>query len=573
MEKNKTINLLKTMLKTSYDTSDIIDSDTRKLNKKSMKVWLVAIVFVIAIYLSYMFINVLKEIGASQIFLDVFFLLLQVLVMFQTVLLVINILYFSDDIENYLSLPIPSIKLLITKFSIMIIIIFISETIIALPSIFIYGVRTLQNIFFYPLAVIILSLVSIFLSTIVSIIMIFVMNIFKIIKNKYLYQNIVILLMTFIIFMPLINVLNIWTNNIDEKEIVQNEVSSGENSVEEIDAMKHLTSIVQSIKKTNKYFIVTEIGVNALSDINYKSVIYALEILALDLLALIVFFTIGKFTYIKDVLWNLSVFNKKKNKKVRLYKKCKAKNKTYAYLRNEIKSIIKSPTYFMHYIYNILIVLSVIVFIVATVFPIIVQAINGEINDNIINLLTFGFGGFSLIIGIIQVIFTLSSLSLTAISRYGKNATFFKYIPIKFTTQFRLKNMPQIIINTIITVVILGTIHYLIPTIDNIYILLMFITAMLLNIINSNILLFVDLLRPRLNYENEIAIIKQNDNKLFQYILTVVCCLIIWYLNEITKELSLNISILIEVILFSIILIGMEIFINKKSNKLFKKII
>lgn len=573
MKNNKTINLIKTMLKTSYDTSGIIDSDTKKLNKKSMKVWLMGIVFIIMIYLSYIAINSLKEVGGSEIFLEEFFLLLQILVMFQTVLLVINILYFSNDIENYLSLPITSIKLLISKFSVMLSIVFVGELIIALPSIFIYGVRTLQNIFFYPLALIVLSLVSIFLSTIVSIIMIFIMKIFRFIKNKYLYQNIIILVTTLIIFMPLTNVLNIWTNNIDEKEIVQNEVSSGENSVEEIDAMKHLTSIVQYIKKTNKYFIVTEIGVNALSDINYKSVIYALEILALDLLALIVFFTIGKFTYIKDVLWNLSVFNKKKNKKVRLYKKCKAKNKTYAYLRNEIKSIIKSPTYFMHYIYNILIVLSVIVFIVATVFPIIVQAINGEINDNIINLLTFGFGGFSLIIGIIQVIFTLSSLSLTAISRYGKNATFFKYIPIKFTTQFRLKNMPQIIINTIITVVILGTIHYLIPTIDNIYILLMFITAMLLNIINSNILLFVDLLRPRLNYENEIAIIKQNDNKLFQYILTVVCCLIIWYLNEITKELSLNISILIEVILFSIILIGMEIFINKKSNKLFKKII
>ena len=101
----------------------------------------------------------------------------------------------------------------------------------------------------------------------------------------------------------------------------------------------------------------------------------------------------------------------------------------------------------------------------------------------------------------------------------------------------------------------------------------MFIIAMLLNIINSNILLFLDLARPRLNYENEITVIKQNDNKLFQYILTVVMCFIIWYLNEITKELNLNMAILIEMIVFSVIVIGMEIFIHKKANKLFKKII
>ncbi len=573
MKNNKTINLLKTMLKTSYDTSGIINNDTKKLNKKSMKVWLIGIVSIIVIYLSYMFINLLKEVGASEAFLEIFFLLLQVLVMFQTILLVISILYFSNDIENYLSLPIPSIKLLITKFSVMLNIIFIGEAIIAIPSIFIYGVRTLQNFFFYPLSVIILALVSIFLSTIVSIIMIFVMKIFRFIKNKYLYQNIVIVIMTFIIFMPLTNVLNIGMNNQNDVEIVENKLSNEEIAQEEMELMEELTSIVQTVRHTNKYFIVTEIGVNALSEINYKSVIYALEILTLDLLALIVFLIIGKFTYIKDILWNLSVFNKKKNKKVRLYKKCKARNKTYAYLRNEIKSIIKSPTYFIHYIYNIIVVLIVLVFIAATLFPIIVQSINEAIEDDVFYVLTFEFGGFSLIIGIIQVIFTISSLSLTAISRYGKNATFFKYIPIKFKTQFRLKNMPQLIINTIIIVVILGTIHILIPTIENLYILLMFITAMLLNIINSNILLFLDLLRPRLNYENEITVIKQNDNKLFQYILTVASCLIIWYLYEITKELSTNIAILIEIIVFSIIVIGMEIFIHKKANKLFKKII
>ena len=459
MKKNRTINLLKTMVKTSYDTNGIIDADTKKLNKKSMKVWLIGIVLIVVIYLSYIAINLLKEVGASNAFLEIFFLVLQILIMFQTILLVVSTLYFSKDIENYLSLPIPSIKLLITKFSVMIIIIFVGEAIIALPSIFIYGVRTLQNIFFYPLAVIVLALVSIFLSTIVSIIMIFVMKIFRFIKNKYLYQNIIILVMTLLIFMPLTNVLNIWSDNAKDIGIVKNELYDEENSKDETEEMQELTSIIQNIRHTNKYFIVTEIGVNALSE------------------------------------------------------------------------------------------------------------------DDIFNVLTFGFGGFSIIIGIIQVIFTLSSLSLTAISRYGKNATFFKYIPIKFKTQFRLKNMPQIIINTIIIVVILGTIHYLIPTINNSYILLMFIIAMLLNIINSNILLFLDLARPRLNYENEITVIKQNDNKLFQYILTVVMCFIIWYLNEITKELNLNMAILIEMIVFSVIVIGMEIFIHKKANKLFKKII
>lgn len=565
---SKILNLIKIMLKTSYDIGGIIDADTKKLNKKSMKVWLVFIVFAIAIYLSYMIINSLKEIGLPEFFLELYFLLLQILVMFQTILLVISTLYFSKDIENYLYLPISSIKLFITKLCVMISMIFVAELIIALPSILIYGVRTLQDLWFYLLALIIIPLISIFLSSVVSIIMIFVMRIFRFIKNKYIYQNIVVLVMTLIIFMPLANVLNINNN-----ENINNNIYNGQNEYSEEEELEELKSVAKVIKNSNKYFIVTELGVKALTDINYHSIIYVLEIVGLDLLALLLLLTIGKFTYIKDILYNISIFDKKKDKKIRLEKSCKVNGRKCAYLKNEIRQIVKSPTYLMHYIYNVLVILFIIIFLAITIIPIILKAVEDASGTDIFTDISFSFTDFSLIIGIIQVMFTFSSLSLTAISRYGKNAIFFKYIPIEFKTQFKLKNIPELIINTIILVSIIGTIHYLIPEINNIYLLLMFIIAMLLNIINCNILLILDLLRPNLNYENEITVIKQNDNKLFQYILTTVICLILWYLKEVTKELDLNISILIEIIVFSIIVIGMEIFISRKSNKLFKKII
>ena len=572
MKKNKVFNLLKTMLRTSYDTTNLINKDTRKLNKKSLRVWLIGIVLIIVIYLTYILMNLLKDVNYPEMFLEVFFIALQILVTFQTILLVISVLYFSNDIENYLSLPISSTKLLINKFAVLMSIIFGSEAIILIPSIIIYGVTTLQDFLFYPLALILIILISTFLSTLVSTLMIFVMKILKFIRNKNLYRNIVILVMSFIIFLPLMNIFNMKTNDFYNVQTVEQEHNE-ENKPEETDSIKELKSIVQNIKHTNKYFIVTEMGVQALSNINFDSLLYVLKILALNVLILSIFLTIEKFTYIKDVLWSLSIFDKKKNKKIRLYKKCKAKNKKYAYIKNEIKLIIKNSTYFMHYIYNLLILLLSITIISTTIIPIMIQAIKDTGGEEIFKQLSFEIGQFSIIIGIIQVIFTLSSLSLTAISRYGKNAIFFKYIPMGYRTQFRLKNIPQIIMNTIIIVTILGIVHYLIPAIDNIYILSMFVVSMLLNIINSNTLLLLDLLRPNLNYEDEITVIKQNDNKLFQYILTVGLCLIIWYLNEVTKEIDFNIAILVEIITFSIIVIVMEIFINKKAKKLFKKII
>lgn len=564
MKNNKSFNLLKTMLKTSYDVSDMINPETKKLNKKSLKVWIIGLIFVIVIYLSYIAINSLKEIRIQSIFLQLFFTLLQMLVMLETVLLNISILYFSDDIQNYLCMPVSSIKLLTTKFLVMISIIFGSEIIIGLPSTFMYGVNTMEGFWFYPLTVIVLIGVSIFLSAITSIIMIFVMRLFRFIKNRYLYQNVIIFLMTIIILFPLSNLLEI--TKIQNTQIEESEGYETDSIVE----MKNLNKVLE---KTNKYLIVTELGAKALLEVNYNSIIYVLEIIGLDICALIVFFKIGNHTYIKDILYNISIFNKKKNKKINLSKRCKVKNKKISYLKNEINKIIKSPIYFMHYIYNVLIVLFILVLIISILYPIIKQVLLGIGGKDIFKDVTFRFADFSLIVGIIQLLFTLSSLSLTAISRYGKNAIFFKYIPMKFKTQFRLKNIPQLIVNTIIIITVLLTVNYLIPEINNIYILLMFIVAMLLNIINSNTLLILDLLRPQLNYENEITVIKQNDNKLFQYMLTVVSCLILWYLKEVTKDLNLNLAIFIEITVFSLIVITMEIFINKKSTRLFRKII
>jgi ABC-2 type transport system permease protein len=173
---------------------------------------------------------------------------------------------------------------------------------------------------------------------------------------------------------------------------------------------------------------------------------------------------------------------------------------------------------------------------------------------------------------LIQVFYTLSPLSLTAFSRYGKNAKFFKYIPIDLKTQFRLKNAPQILLNFIIALSIIRTIHSNIPSLDSKYYYAMIIVAILLNIINSYLALMMELKRPQLNYENEISIIKQNENKLFQYIMTIGMCVLIWYIYSVTKKMLLNNAIIVEIIAFVVIIVILEVILWKKGEKLYRKI-
>ena len=119
---------------------------------------------------------------------------------------------------------------------------------------------------------------------------------------------------------------------------------------------------------------------------------------------------------------------------------------------------------------------------------------------------------------------------------------------------------------------ILITIHSLFPEINQIYIIYMFVIGMLLNIIYSYILLLIDLKRPQLNNENEISVIQQNDNKLFKYIVTAIICVILWYLQQITKEVQIDADIYIEIAVFLVILLILEFIINKKKDKLYAKI-
>lgn len=60
------VSLIKMMLKNSYSFSEIIDEDTGKINKKSIKVWGIAIISFAVVYFSYAIFNELKEFRSTR---------------------------------------------------------------------------------------------------------------------------------------------------------------------------------------------------------------------------------------------------------------------------------------------------------------------------------------------------------------------------------------------------------------------------------------------------------------------------------------------------------------------------
>lgn len=558
----KIIDLTSIFLRDSYQNIDIINTKTYKINKKSVYVWMIAILFLALFFVSDKIIQFLVSRGQAEIFLNVYFLILAILMMFQTILVCTNIFYFSKDLELVLPLPITPVELLIAKFNTLICKLYISEIIFGIIPITMYGLLTNASTLFYLYELIVFAIFPIFLALIVSMIMMFVMKISKFIKNKDLFQIIMTLLLMVVLFAV-------------EYKIMGSMITN-EQQIETADEQQVLEKIMEfndRIKESNRYFLVVNPCVQMLTESNIAGFLQIIELLLINAVTFILFILIGKVTYLKDILKNTAYLINKNNKKTNFQKKCKAKNIKKSYIFKEFKSLFRNPMFFMQCIYPVLIWLITLTIMSFILIPKIELAFSSEEFRETIGEISFDITAVYLILGVIQILFMMSPASLTAISREGKNAMFMKYIPISFYKQFIYKGIPQVFINTISVIVVLGIIHYAIPSIEMMYIFMVFILAMLLNIINSYSMLIVDLLKPKLDWDTEYAVLKQNNNKIFQYVFTVFIILLLIYLNKILDDVSLVTSISVTGMVFTAVIVIINILGKIKQNKLFEKII
>ena len=514
-------------------------------------------------YISYYIIDFLNEIGYPQIFLSAYLLIMAVIIMFQQIIASTNIYYFSKDLEYILPFPIKPMELLVARFNMLISISYISIAMFIVIPLLLYGMMVSASLLYYLGMIIVLVTFPIFFGLIISILMFFVMQLTRIIKNKDIFQFLVTFILIFILTTFEMQAINTVLSNVDQIEKIQ----QGEN-------INLLEIIDNKIMQINNYLVTVNPSIKILIGNNIiKNIFEIIKIILVNIIAFIIFMLMGKKLYLKDILKNIQRINTKKIKNGKQnykYKKC---SKEKAYIKNEFKELIKTPSFFMQCVLPIILIVITLAIIVVSMYPSLYAIMQTEDVAEQILEFKFDFGIFITIIVIIQLVFTFSNLSITAISRKGKNAFFIKYIPISFYKQFLFLNLPQVLLNIFITLIVLGTAKYLIPQISIINLLIMFLIATLLNIINSFLMMVVDLRKPNLEWDNETDAIKQNKNKLYQYVLTIFIVLFLIYLKNIFEKININLAIFFTGLILLIILLLLNKIIKNKINKLFNKII
>lgn len=565
--KQNNVNLRKIMILTKILCKDYFENLPIMSKKNSAQGKLFKICLVIAIFglsfLSYKIIDFLRRTGQPQIFLNIYLLIMAILVIFQQIIASTNIYYFSKDLEYILPLPIKPIELLIARFNMLISISYSTIIFFLFIPLLIYGLIASTSILYYPSMIIILLIFPIFFGLIVSTVMLFVMQLSKIIKNKDVFQFIITMLMVGIITIFEATAINQIFSNVEQIEQIQ----AGE-------AINLIEVIDNKIVNINDYLITLNPSVKILIGKNILNNIFELlKISLINIIAFIIFIFIGKRLYLKNILKNIQKVNISKTKRKDAKHKYKKINKNKAYIKNEFRELIKTPAFFMQCVFPIIAIVIVLAVIVISMYPSFVAIMQDEEVSEQMEKLTFDMSIVATIIILAQIVFTFSNLSITTISRKGKNAFFIKYIPIPLYKQFLYLNIPQVTLNILVSIVVLGVTKYLVQEISILNLLLLFIIITLLNILNSFLMLIVDLNKPNLEWDNETDAIKQNQNKLYQYVLTIFLILILVYFAQVFEKINLYLALAILIGILFIILFFINLIINKKEKKLFKKII
>lgn len=558
----KIIQLSKIFIKDYFQNLYIFNKDTKKINKKSSFTWLLGITAFVIALLSFKIINLLNDNGQAMIFLKIYFPIIATIFMFQTILVCSNVLFFSKDLEYIVPLPIKSIELLIAKFNNIISITYSLELLFLAVPLLMYGIIVAPTIIYYLTMILVLILFPIFLVTIICIIMIFVMQISKFVKNKDIFQIIIVTIVSLImIFTEIYIIKSIFNDN-----VIDEEIDSG-NSVLVGEAFNN------KLDKLNNYFIIINPCISLLTEFTVTNIfLQLLKLILISAIAFIIFIFFGKLVYLKNLLKNMEYISKKNNNN-KIVKNKYIKNKIKnSYIKNEFVKIMKEPTFFIQCILQYIFIILIMLYVVNLFFPIFMKSLQQENILNTVEINEFALQCMGIIIIIIQIMFMLGNLSRTSISREGKNAIVMKYIPISLYKQFLWKNIPEILINTFAIIGMTVVIAINIPRISILYYIAGIIIAMLLNIINSFLMIVVDLRRPNLNWITETSALKNNKNKLYQYATTIIIIVILIYLIKILKNVNIIMSLTIIIFSLFIILFIINKLIKNNINKLFKKI-
>ncbi|MFH5834684.1 hypothetical protein ACHAL6_01245 [Proteiniclasticum sp. C24MP] len=497
--KNSIYVLAKAMFKNDETLSNMVGRSTKKsFFSSKWKVILLVLFLMVTMGLSFGF--MISDLYDTLAMMEMESLLLRLLIPAAGIMVfmfgifyVMNVFYFSKDVDNYLYLPISGGEILTSKFLVSLVYEYFIIIVFFLPILVIFGIKDSAGILYYVYTLATLLLVPVFPLTIASILSMVIMRFSNRFKNRDRF-NMIAGVLSLMVALGFNFGIQFLTNRMNQgSELVIGNIA--ELPIFRVTGLVFPTS-----------FFATEalLGYDAV-----KGLLYLLAMIVASAAALGVFFLIGNAIYFKGVI---GVSESKATRKVLsaedMKKGTAKKGILLSYSLKELKLLFRTPIYFLNC------VLISLIYPLFILFPIFMGS-SGD-KDELMQVLSFirSVDEGVLIVGMAGVGFLLGSVNIissTAISREGKNFYFLKYIPVPYSTQIYAKILSSFYVEALALVILYGIMVFLFQ-VDLMFILLSLVIVLLASLVVNQAGILMDTLWPKLNWDTEQKAVKQNFN-------------------------------------------------------------
>ena len=514
------IDLTRIFLITSFSKGG--SKDKHRIGKMLLYAGLFVYLIGVFGFLSYEILSGLIALKQEEAFIGLVLMGIITLVMFTTIISTMNVLYFSDDNRFVLPLPLKPVEVLSAKLNTLLVYVYIEEMMLGLIPLIMYGYMTGQSVLYYLLLLIVLIVLPILPLLIVALIVIGVMALTKGIRNKSLVQMITMSLS--IVFSLTVSM-----------------TSSSMSSSDDVMAMMNVAgSLVEVYKKA---FVTMPMAIDALTEHDVMSLILLIVISAAAYVLVCVF---GQKLYYRGMLGSLYSSTGVSNRKLDERSAYRSRGLLFSYVMKEIRVYLRRPTFFVQLVLPCLILPA---FTIGVTYFSIYSQVGDEFLTGlkyIYDSREFGSYVFAVLLLAVMFITMYSFISTVAVSKDGHDAYAMKYLPVAFHKQLIYKMIPDILmcLFSYLNVVLCSTILFQVPLI---YIVLSLPVAVLYSILHG-FLILSDVRRPKLEWTNEMQIVKKNLRMMlgmaFSLINMGLVAVLTFVVNVNTVTMTLTLSVL-----------------------------
>lgn len=430
-----------------------------------------------------------------------------------SIFLIPSIFYFSKDSETLLALPLPPQTILSAKFSVCLVYEYAFTLIVCVPLYIAYANNAAIGIPYILLALAIFITLPIYPLVLSSIITMLLMRFVPFFKNRDRF-NMIAGILSIILAFGFSFAMNSGTIAEDPNALISM-LTQGNNSM---------------ISLFSKIFPAIPFAAEALISSDALQLVYYILITCAALAVLVI---LGKWLYFKGAIGFSETKSSRKELSAKDFARVSRHSKVRTYLIKELRLLIRTPVYAINCIGMCVLmpIMLLVIFITADAdvllqqLPDITPYLDGMLPYAVLAGMASGF-----------LFSNLNMISSTAISREGTNISFMKYIPMSLKQQLQAKVLSGILMSVISMLLTMVCVYFLLPIFPLTWYFAAAAASLITIVLGNYASLALDILHPRLVWEQEAAAVKQNMSGIVSMLagmaMTVVTCVLLFILPD-----------------------------------------